>query len=229
MTDQQQSAPEQPLFDMTEIVGTKLASLRDALAQMDPQELNNASQPSGFIDSLIQAGKMAVDALKSGNKLMAAGNGGSAAEAQHLTGEIVGRFRRDKQPLPAICLHADTSSLTAISNDFGYDTVFARQVRAFGSPGDVLFLLSTSGRSNNLVEAALAARSLGVGCVALLGSGGGELASVCDVAVRVPSSDPQVVQEVHLFVVHCIAWAIEEAFTGSNPASQKMDLSTKDS
>lgn len=144
---------------------------------------------------------------------MAAGNGGSAAEAQHLTGEIVGRFRRDKPPLPALSLHADTSSLTAIGNDFGYETVFARQVRAFGNRGDVLFLLSTSGRSKNLLEAAHAARSMGISSIALVGESSGELADLCDVAVCVPSDDPQTVQEIHLFAIHCIAWAVEESFS----------------
>ena len=114
-------------------------------------------------DTLARWGAALADRLTSGGRLLAAGNGGSAAEAQHLTAELVGRFEGERLPLPAIALHADTSAVTAIGNDYGYDEVFARQVRAHARPGDVLLLLSTSGRSRNLLKAAHAARCCGAG------------------------------------------------------------------
>jgi phosphoheptose isomerase len=199
--------------DVAAIVRHKARLWRAALTHMEMSDDNDRAM-AAFVESLSAAATLAVSALRDGKKIMAAGNGGSAAEAQHLTGEIVGRFRRDKPPLPALCLSAETSSLTAIGNDFGYDSVFARQIQAFGDEGDVVFLLSTSGRSKNLLEAAHAARSLGLRSIALIGASGGDLAELSDVAVHAPSEDAQTVQEIHLFAVHCIAWAIEESFTG---------------
>ncbi len=201
---------------MAGIVSKKAELLGGAVAHI----LTLAQKPvdpegASFVHDLARAADLAVSCLREGGKVLAAGNGGSAAEAQHLTGEIVGRFRGEKPALPAVCLHGDSSTLTAVGNDYGYQQVFARQVEALGKEGDVLFLLSTSGKSANLLEAAKAARSKGVVSVALVGVEGGELASLCDVAVRVPSHDPQTVQELHLFAVHCLAWAIEEAFGSS--------------
>jgi D-sedoheptulose 7-phosphate isomerase len=148
--------------------------------------------------------------LAGGHRLLAAGNGGSAAEAQHLTAELVGRFEApDRPPLSAIALHAETSTLTAIGNDFGSDELFARQVRAHGRPGDVLLLLSTSGRSANLLTAAAAARSAGVQVWALTGPGPNPLAAAADRAVAVQSAAPTAVQEVHLVAVHALCSAVE--------------------
>ena len=147
--------------------------------------------------------------LVAGNRLLAAGNGGSAAEAQHLTAELVGRFETGRPPLSAIALHAETSSLTAIGNDFGYDEVFARQVDAHGRPGDVLLLLSTSGRSPNLLAAARRARRAGLRVWVLCGSTPNPLADLADrvVAIDVPSSSA--VQEVHLIAIHALCAAVE--------------------
>ena len=140
-----------------------------------------------------------------------AGNGGSAAEAQHLAGELVGRFDGERLPLPAIALHADTSAITAIGNDYGYDEVFARQVRAHGRPGDVLVLLSTSGRSANL----LAAAEVGMVTWALTGAAPNPLAGACDDALAVPSPDQQTVQELHLVSVHLLCAHLEAALPGT--------------
>lgn len=142
--------------------------------------------------------------LAGGGRLLVAGNGGSAAEAQHLAAELVGKLRDDRSPLSAIALCAETSSLTAISNDYGYQEVFARQVRAHGRPGDVLLLLSTSGRSGNLLAAARAGREAGLRCWALTGPGPNPLADLCADTLAVPSPDPQVVQELHLLAVHVL-------------------------
>ena len=161
-------------------------------------------------DTLARWGVTLADRLTSGGRLLAAGNGGSAAEAQHLTAELVGRFEGERLPLPAIALHGDTSAVTAIGNDYGYKEVFARQVRAHARPGDVLLLLSTSGRSRNLLTAAHAARRCGADVWALTGAGPNPLARVCDDAVCIPG-DPATVQETHLAAVHMLCRALEAA------------------
>jgi phosphoheptose isomerase len=153
--------------------------------------------------------------LTTGGRLLAAGNGGSAAEAQHLTAELVGRFEGERQPLPAIALHGDTSSLTAIGNDYGYHDVYARQVRAHARPEDVLILLSTSGRSRNLLDAALAARQCGALTWALTGPGPNPLARMCADAVCVPGNSATV-QETHLAAVHMLCRAIEAALPAAS-------------
>jgi D-sedoheptulose 7-phosphate isomerase len=152
--------------------------------------------------------------LVDGGRLLVAGNGGSAAEAQHLTAELVGKLREDRQPLSAIALSAETSSLTAIANDYGYEEVFARQVRAHGRPGDVLLLLSTSGGSANLLRAARAGAEAGLRCWALTGPAPNPLADLCHDAVAVPSPDPQVVQELHLVSVHVLCGSVDRAVAG---------------
>ncbi|MFI6271045.1 SIS domain-containing protein [Micromonospora zamorensis] len=148
--------------------------------------------------------------LAGGGRLLVAGNGGSAAEAQHLTAELVGKLHHDRQPLSAIALHAETSALTAIANDYGYTDVYARQVRAHGRPGDVLLLLSTSGSSANLVTAALAAREAGLTSWALTGVAPNPLADACDEVLAVASPDTQVVQELHLVTSHLLCEYLEQ-------------------
>jgi D-sedoheptulose 7-phosphate isomerase len=149
--------------------------------------------------------------FRAGGKLLAAGNGGSAAEAQHLTAELVGRLHpsRERQGLPAIPLAGDASALTAVSNDYGYEQVFARQVEAFGKPGDVLVVLSTSGTSRNLVTAVEAARGIGVVSVGFLGQTERTLHGLCTHVLAVPSDDIPTVQECHLVLVHTLAEEVE--------------------
>lgn len=142
--------------------------------------------------------------LGRGGRLLVCGNGGSAAEAQHLAAELVGRLRDDRVPLSAIALTADSSGVTAIGNDYGFEEVFARQVRAHGRPGDVLLVLSTSGRSPNLVSAVRAARETGLRTWALVGAGRSPVVEECDEALCCPSPDSQVVQELHLVAVHVL-------------------------
>ncbi|MEV3983842.1 SIS domain-containing protein [Nonomuraea sp. NPDC049758] len=155
-------------------------------------------------------GKLA-GVLSAGGRLLACGNGGSAAEAQHLTAELVGRFRADRPPYAAIPLHGDSSSMTAIANDFGHEEVYARQVRAHGRPGDVLMCLSTSGGSPNVLAAARVAQEVGVVAWALTGPAPNPLADLCDEAVAVPAQETATVQEVHLAMIHLLCDAIEEA------------------
>ena len=147
--------------------------------------------------------------LTSGGRLLTVGNGGSAAEAQHLTGELVGRYAAERQPLSAIALHADTSSLTAISNDYGLAEAFARQVRAHGRPGDVLLALSTSGASPNVLAAAEAALDCGLTVWALTGPSPNPLAEIADDAVTVSAQRTATVQEIHLIVVHLLCTAVD--------------------
>ncbi|WP_442018104.1 D-sedoheptulose-7-phosphate isomerase [Paenarthrobacter sp. 2TAF44] len=146
--------------------------------------------------------------LLSGQRLLAAGNGGSAAEAQHLTAELVGRFDAERAPFSAISLHAETSALTALSNDYGYEEVFARQVRAHGRAGDVLILLSTSGRSPNLLNAVRAASERGITTWALTGAGPNPLADACDQAITVDAIAANA-QEGHLIAVHAVCRAFD--------------------
>jgi D-sedoheptulose 7-phosphate isomerase len=155
-------------------------------------------------------GRELAGAFAAGGRLLAAGNGGSAAEAQHLTAELVGRFESpDRRPLSAIALHAETSSLTAIGNDFGADDIFARQIQAHGRPGDVVILLSTSGRSTNLLAAVKAAQPSGLKAWAMTGPWPNPLAEQADQALTVESDAPTAVQEVHLVAIHALCSTIE--------------------
>jgi len=161
-------------------------------------------------EMILAAARLIAESLAQGGKLMLCGNGGSAADCQHIAAELVGRMDGRQRPaLPALALTTDTSALTALANDFGYETVFRRQVEALGQPGDVLVAISTSGRSDNVLHAVAAARSLGVSSVALTGEGGGPLAGLADIGVRVPSSDTQRIQEAHIAIGHVICYLVE--------------------
>jgi D-sedoheptulose 7-phosphate isomerase len=164
-------------------------------------------------------GRQLADVLTSGGRLLACGNGGSAAEAQHLTAELVGRFRDERIPLSAIALHADTSALTAIGNDYGIDEVFARGVRAHGRPGDVLISLSTSGTSGNVLAAVKAAHEGGLTTWALTGPAPNPLAAMCDDAVCVDAGSTATVQEIHLLLVHALCIAVDDVLLGEGDRS----------
>lgn len=154
-------------------------------------------------------GRRICDVLLEGGRVLAVGNGGSAAEAQHLTSELVGRYRDDRPPFSAIALCTESSSLTAIANDYGLDEVFARQLRAHARPGDVFVALSTSGRSSNVLAAAEAASEMGLLSLALTGPAPNPLADACDDAVVVDSPHTATVQEIHLVVVHLLCAAVD--------------------
>jgi phosphoheptose isomerase len=166
-------------------------------------------------DQLERWGALLAERLPGGARLLAAGNGGSAAEAQHLTAELVGRFDRDRPPFAAIALHADTSSLTAISNDYGYADSYARQVHAHAQPRDVLVLLSTSGRSENLLRAATAGRERGATVLALTGPRPNPLADLADEVLAIDGSTATV-QEAHLVSVHLVCAAFEAALAATS-------------
>jgi D-sedoheptulose 7-phosphate isomerase len=157
-----------------------------------------------------------VSCFKSGNKLLICGNGGSAADAQHLAAEFVIRLSHDldRPALPAIALTTDTSQLTAGGNDIGFEKVFARQVEAYGKPGDVLLGISTSGNSKNILRAFKLAKEKDIKTIGLLGSGGGEAKSICDTSILIPSDNVQHIQEAHLTVEHIICeWVERQLFT----------------
>jgi D-sedoheptulose 7-phosphate isomerase len=168
---------------------------------------------AGQVDTLDRWGELLADVLtsQSRGRLLAAGNGGSAAQAQHLTAELVGRYRADRPPFSAICLTAETSSLTAIANDYPADELFARQVEAHGRPGDVLVLLSTSGRSPNAVAAARRARACGITVLAMTGPAPNPLAAVADDALCIDSPWTATVQECHLVALHLLCAAFDAA------------------
>jgi len=158
------------------------------------------------------AGRYA-DVLRKGGTLFFCGNGGSAADAQHLATEYVVRYAKTRRPLAAVALTTDSSLLTAAGNDLGFEQIFARQVEALCRPGDLLILHSASGRSPNLIAAAVAARGQSVGTVAFLGQGGGPLAAEVDEALLVPSSETSQIQVIHLALEHCIVEIVEEELT----------------
>ena len=149
-------------------------------------------------------------AITAGGKMLLAGNGGSAADAQHLAGEMLSRLNYDRAPAAAIALTTDTSVLTAIGNDYGYEQLFERQVRGLGRQGDVLIAISTSGRSANILRAISAARELGLVTVGLTGKSGGDMAAICDLCLRAPSDSTPLIQQIHITAGHVICGLVEE-------------------
>jgi len=173
-------------------------------------------------DEIEAACRLTIQALERGNKLLLFGNGGSAADAQHVAAEFTGRFKLKRRALPAIALTTDASALTAIGNDFGFEHVFARQVEALACRGDLLIAFSTSGMSPNVIQGVERGRTMGLRAVGFTGSGGGELKSLCDVPLVVPSDEASQVQEMHIMVAHTICYVTELALYGS--AQQRADL-----
>jgi D-sedoheptulose 7-phosphate isomerase len=167
---------------------------------------------------IAQAAERMVSCLMSEGKIMACGNGGSAADSQHFSSELLNRFERERPGLAAIALTTDTSTLTSIANDYAYEQVFSKQVRALGQPGDLLLAISTSGNSRNVVEAVHAAHEREIGVIALTGNGGGQIAEILepgDVHICVPSSVTARIQEVHLLTLHCLCDAIDYLLLGA--------------
>ncbi len=166
------------------------------------------------LPSLAPAVSSAVDliysSLAAGGQLLIAGNGGSAADAQHIAAELTGRFLRDRKPFRALALHANTSSLTAIGNDYGYEHVFARELTAHARPGDVLLAISTSGNSLNILRAIEAARHCKVGVIGLTGESGGKMRAACDLCLCVPTKSTPRMQEMHITIGHTICEILEE-------------------
>jgi D-sedoheptulose 7-phosphate isomerase len=174
------------------------------------QVMEDMLADSTLQQQLVKAVDCCVSALNSGGKLMFVGNGGSAAEAQHFSAEMVGRFLQERKPLPSIALTTDTSAVTAIGNDYGYEHVFSRQVQALGRKGDVLIAMSTSGRSKNIVMAMQAARSAGISTIGLTGIHPRDMGELADVSLKVPSSHTPQIQEGHLVLGHLLCGMVEK-------------------
>jgi D-sedoheptulose 7-phosphate isomerase len=162
------------------------------------------------ISHVARVSELLVDALQRGNKLITFGNGGSAADAQHIAAEFVGRFAFDRPPLPALALSVNSSCVTAIGNDYGFDLVFSRQIEALGRPGDVAIGISTSGTSRNVLCGLSAARKLGIAAVAFTGCTGGTLKAVADHCISVPSNETPRIQECHILIGHIISELVEQ-------------------
>lgn len=165
---------------------------------------------SSYCDVLEKIIQLQIKTLSSGNKILIAGNGESASDAQHYAGEIVGRFLMERKGLPAIALNTDTSVLTCIGNDYGYDKVFSRQVEALGVLGDLFIGISTSGNSDNIIEAVHEARSKGIKTIGLLGKNGGKLKEICDVSLIIPFESTARVQEAHILAIHTMCEIVEK-------------------
>ena len=163
-------------------------------------------------DDLAKASQMAVDTLKAGNKIILFGNGGSAADAQHIAAELTGRYKSERRGLPGLALTTDTSALTAIGNDYGYDRVFDRQVEALASSGDLLIGISTSGNSANVISALKLGREIGCRTLGFTGRNGGAMNEVCDLNLVVPSDNTPRIQEMHIMFGHTICQCIDDAF-----------------
>jgi len=160
-----------------------------------------------------RASRLMVRALKTGHKILVFGNGGSAADAQHIAAEITGRFSRERRGYPALALTTDTSVITSVANDFGFEQVYARQVQALARRGDLVIALSTSGNSPNILEGIRAARKAGAAVIGLTGAGGGAMAQMCDIIFAVPSKSTPRIQEAHITIGHILCEATDEAIS----------------
>jgi D-sedoheptulose 7-phosphate isomerase len=176
-------------------------------AQMDAMRLN-----------VILAAEWLAATIQNGGKVLVCGNGGSAADAQHFAAELVGRFQRERGAWPAIALTTDTSIITAVGNDYGFNTVFSRQAEGLALPGDTLVGISTSGNSENVLRAVECARSKGVKTIGLLGGDGGVIAAAVDLPLTVPSRITAHIQEAHIFILHTICQMVEMTVVGAGPA-----------
>jgi len=190
-------------------IRTHLARSREALER--------ATQDGGLLEAARKIADAITGALRAGNKILIAGNGGSAADAQHIAAEIVGRYKKDRPAYAALALTTDTSALTAIGNDYGFEQIFARQVEGLGRRGDVLWALSTSGRSPNILAALNTARKMGLVTIGFTGVKGKALGSLCDHLLVAPSDDTPIIQQIHLTLAHGICDAIERALNEKGP------------
>lgn len=167
-------------------------------------------QDEGYFEKVEAAGQIFLDSIKNGGKILTAGNGGSAADAQHFTGEIVGRFLKERGPMAAITMTVDPTVMTCLGNDYGYDEAIARQVEGLGKKGDSVLLITTSGNSENMIRAAQMAKSKGINVIGLLGKDGGRMKELCDISLIVTTNETPRVQEIHTFTVHLLCQIIED-------------------
>jgi len=185
-------------------------SHRHAIEAIWDEHLRVATELGSLASDVDRVVSIMARSMAARGTLLVCGNGGSAADAQHIAAELTGRFFRDRKPLPALALHGNTSSLTAIANDYGYDQVFAREVGAHGREGDVLLAVSTSGNSANILSAIEAAREKGMVVIGLTGESGGKMRDLCDVCLCVPSTSTPRIQECHILIGHTICELLEQ-------------------
>jgi D-sedoheptulose 7-phosphate isomerase len=177
--------------------------------------VERASSDSAFVSSVVAAADRIAQSMKSGGKLLLAGNGGSAADAQHIATEFISRFVSDRAPLPAIALTTDTSALTAIGNDYGFDRLFERQIRGLGRKGDVFVAISTSGKSPNVIAGLKAARELGLVTVGFTKAAPSPMRELCDIVVGAPSDETALIQQIHITAAHAICGLVEAEMFGA--------------
>ena len=182
----------------------------DRITAIWNEHLEVAKTLPQLASSVSDAVDLIYTSMAAGGQLLVAGNGGSAADAQHIAAELTGRFLLERRPFRALALHANTSSLTAVGNDFGYDQVFARELTAHARPGDVLLAISTSGNSPNILRAIEAARQAKVSVIGLTGESGGQMRAACDLCIRVPTKSTPRMQEMHITIGHTICELLEE-------------------
>lgn len=186
--------------------------MKDFFGKELAEHISTISKMDALKDNINTACQIVSEALKDGKKLLICGNGGSAADSQHFAAELTGRYKTERTPLPAIALSTDTSALSAIGNDYGFEYVFSRQVLALGESGDVFVGISTSGNSKNVILALESAKQKGMKTLCLLGKGGGELKDLADHAIIIPSDDTARIQEMHILAIHTLCEAIDSAF-----------------
>jgi D-sedoheptulose 7-phosphate isomerase len=188
-------------MDPINLLSTKIITLNNLLSTL----------VSKHGDTFSQCAKIIGDSLKNENTIFWCGNGGSAAESSHLAVELIGRFKNNRRSLPSLSLNADTAAITCIANDFGYDEIFARQLEGLGKKGDVLVVLSTSGKSENILKVLQKAKGMGITSIALLGKGGGQAAVLSDYAIVIDSAETARIQEMHLLLGHTLCESAEIA------------------
>ena len=190
-----------------------MTSVNEVIAREFEAHLKTIHAVIGSMEADLEAASnLAVEVLKRGNKVLLCGNGGSAADAQHIAAELTGRYKTERRGLPAIALTTDTSALTAISNDYGYAKVFDRQVEALANKGDLLIGISTSGNSSNIISALECAKALGCHTIGFSGRDGGAMNQVCDINLVVPSNDTPRIQEIHILLGHTMCQIVDDAF-----------------
>ena len=167
---------------------------------------------SKLVPDVEKASHILIETLKNGNKILLCGNGGSASDAQHIAAELTGRYKCERKGLPGIALTTDTSALTAIANDYGYEKVFSRQVEALANEGDLIIGISTSGNSTNVIEALSVAATMGCQTMGLSGHDGGKMNAVCDLNIIIPSNDTPRIQEMHILIGHILCQAVDDMF-----------------
>ena len=187
--------------------------MKDTIKQEINDHIIVAEQMHSLTDDIAKISSFCINSIRSGGKILIFGNGGSAADAQHIAAELVGRYKSERKGLPAVALTTDTSILTSIGNDLGYDQIFQRQIEALAKPEDLVIGISTSGNSLNVISALKLSKKIGCKTIGLSGSDGGDMSKICDVNIVVPASDTPRIQEMHILIGHTLCQLIEQSLT----------------